>query len=319
MRYIVTGVDGKLAGRVAENMIKEVGGENLIFTCWNLNFVPKEKLERWKKEGVEVFEANYDDVEALNRAFKGGDRIYIVSGLEVGKRVQQHTNAINAAINQGVKHITYSSGYGATDPKYAHLDVTPDHTGTELYLQSTGHPYTALRNSLYIENYLTMYPMLAMMADDVWASTAMDGRAALIAKDDAAAAATASLLGKGEDFRSYNIYGSERISVGELCDLVNEVSGMNLKYAGVDDEAYFKYLETVNIPRHITGDFSKSPVPFSGDDIVSNDAAIRDGLLDVVSNDVELLTGRKPKTARDIVMESAYVWEEKVDNWKYMR
>lgn len=32
MRYIVTGADGKLAGRVAENMLKEAGGENLTFT-----------------------------------------------------------------------------------------------------------------------------------------------------------------------------------------------------------------------------------------------------------------------------------------------
>jgi NAD(P)H dehydrogenase (quinone) len=319
MRYIVTGADGKLAGRVAENMIKEVGGENLIFTCWSLTFLSKEKLERWEKAGVKVFEANYDDVESLNTAFKGGDRIYIVSGLEVGKRIQQHKNAIDAAINQGVGHITYSSFIGATEPNYAHLDVTPDHTGTELYLQSTGHPYTAVRNSLYIENYLTMYPMLALMADNVWASTAMEGRATLIAKDDAAAAATAALLGKGEDFRAYNIFGGESVSVRELCELVNEVSGLNLIYKGVEDEEYYQYLEKLNVPRHITGDFSKSPVPFSGDDIVSNDASIRDGLLDVPSNDVELLTGKKPKTAKDIIMDSAYVWENKVTSWSQLR
>lgn len=319
MRYIVTGADGKLAGRVAENMLKEVGGENLTFTVWNMNFVPDEKLKRWKDAGVQVFEADYEDTEALNRAFKGGDRIYVVSGLQVGKRVQQHKNAIDAAINQGISHVTYSSGYGATDPKYAHLDVTPDHTATELYLQETGHPYTAVRNSLYIENYLTMYPMLAMMADDVWASTAMEGKGALIAKDDAAAAATASLLGKGEDYRGYNIYGGESISVRELCELVNEVSGMNLVYDPVDEESYYQYLEKLYVPRHITGDFSKSPVPFSGDDIVTNDAAIRDGLLDVVSPDFELLTGKKQKTARDIIHESSYVWEERITNWSGMR
>lgn len=319
MRYIVTGADGKLAGRVAENMIKEVGGENLTFTVWSKKFVPQEKLENWQKLGVRVCEANYDDVEALNEAFKDGDRVYIVSGLEVGKRVQQHKNAIDAAINQGVSHITYSSFVGATEPEYAHLDVTPDHTATEEYLKETGHPYTAMRNSLYIENYLTMYPMLARMAKNVWASTAMEGKATLIAKDDAAAAATAVLLGGGEAFRSYNIFGSESISVRELCNLVNETSGMDLIYDPVDDESYYRYLEKLHVPRHITGDFSKSPVPFSGDDIVSNDASIRDGLLDRVSNDVELLTGKKAKTAKDIVEESSYVWKENIQNWKDMR
>lgn len=319
MKYIVTGADGKLAGRIAENMLKEVGGENLIFTVWSLEYVPKEKLDRWKNAGVSIFEANYDDIDALNKAFAGGDRIYIVSGLEVGKRVQQHKNAIDAAINQGVSHITYSSFVGATNPAYAHLDVTPDHTATELYLQKTGHPYTALRNSLYLENYLTMYPMLAMMSNNIWASTAMEGRATLIAKDDAAAAATAVLLGKGKEARSYNIFGSESISVRELCELVNQTSGMNLIYTPVPDEEYFQYLEKLHIPRHITGDFSKSPVPFSGADIVTNDASIRDGLLDIPSNDVEILTGKKAKTARDIINDSSYVWEEKVTNWSQMR
>ncbi|MDW6001906.1 NmrA family NAD(P)-binding protein [Vibrio mangrovi] len=319
MRYIVTGADGKLSGRVAENMINEVGGENLTFTCLNLNYVPKEKLERWKKAGVSVFEANYDDVDSLNRAFKGGDRIYIISGLDIGKRIQQHTNAINAAINQGVEHITYSSFVGATEPGYEHLDVTPDHTGTELYLQSTGHPYTAVRNSLYLENYLTMYPMFAMMSDNIWASSAQEGKATLIAKDDAATAATASLLGKGESFRSYNIFGRESVSIRELCELVNEVSGRNFIYQGLDDESFYQYLENLYVPRRITGDFSKSPVPFSGDDLVSNDTSIRDGLLDRPSNDFEILTGKKPKTARDIVMNSAYVWEDKISNWNNMR
>lgn len=319
MRYIVTGADGKLAGRIAENMILEVGGKNLIFTVWQLKHVPQEKLDRWKSEGVTIFEANYDDVESLNRAYKGGDRIYIVSGLEVGKRVQQHKNAIDAAINQGVSHITYSSFIGATDPRYAHLDVTPDHTATELYLQETKHPYTAMRNNLYIENYLTMYPMLALMSNKIWASTAMEGHATLVAKDDAAAAATASLLGKSENFRAYNIFGSQSISVREICGLVNEISGLNLTYEPVDDEAYYQYLEKLYIPRHITGDFSKSPVPFSGVDLVTNDAAIRDGLLNVPSNDIEKLTGKKPKTAKDIVEDSSYVWKENIRNWADMR
>lgn len=318
MRYIVTGADGKLAGRIAENMLKKVGGGNLTFTVWSKKRVPSAKLKRWESAGVRVFEANYDDIDSLRRAFKGGNRIYIVSGLEVGKRVQQHKNAIDVAIEQGISHITYSSFIGATDPAYAHLDVTPDHTATENYLKSTGHPYTAMRNNLYLENYLTMYPMLARMSNDVWASTAMEGRATLVAKDDAAAAATAVLLGKGGDRTSFNVFGSEAISVRELCNLVNEVSGMNLIYDPVPDEEYYQYLEKLHIPRTITGDFSQSPVPFSGNDIVSNDASIRDGLLNINSNDVEFLTGKKAKTARDIVQDSAYVWEDNVTNWSQM-
>lgn len=43
MKYVVTGVDGKLAGRVAENMLHQVDGSELIFTCPNPDRVPEEK------------------------------------------------------------------------------------------------------------------------------------------------------------------------------------------------------------------------------------------------------------------------------------
>ena len=40
MKYLVTGADGKLAGRVANNMLEAVAGTDLIFTCPNLARVP---------------------------------------------------------------------------------------------------------------------------------------------------------------------------------------------------------------------------------------------------------------------------------------
>ena len=33
MKYLITGVDGKLSGRVAETMLNTVSPEQLIFTC----------------------------------------------------------------------------------------------------------------------------------------------------------------------------------------------------------------------------------------------------------------------------------------------
>lgn len=47
MKYIVTGVDGKLGGRVAELMLSETDAANLIFTCPNLSWLKPEK----KKNG----------------------------------------------------------------------------------------------------------------------------------------------------------------------------------------------------------------------------------------------------------------------------
>lgn len=319
MRYIVTGVDGQLASRVAETVLAEIEGSNLTFTCMNKERIPQETLRRWEQAGVQIFEINYDDIPSMERAFRGGDRIYIVSGLEVGKRVQQHRNAIDTAIQAGVSHITYSSFIGATDPDYAHVYVTPDHTATEQYLKSTGIAYNAMRNNLYLENYLTMYTMLALMSDDKWLSTAGEGRATLVHKDDCARAAATVLLGKGENNQAYDIVGSESVSVRDLCSLIQEVSGISLEYVPVDAEQYYEYLERLNIPREITGDFSRSPVPFCGEDLMTTDASIKEGLLDVQSNAIEILTGQQPKTARDIIGKYKYIWENNIRSWRDMK
>lgn len=317
MRYIVTGVDGKLGRRVAENMLLEVPSHDLIFTCPDLKRLAPEKAERWNNLGVSLRQADYNDKEGMTRAFTGGDRIYIVSAVLIGeKRVQQHKNVIDAAKAAGVQHITYTSFLGATDPAYAHVYVTPDHTATEKYLKTCGVSYNVMRNNLYMENYLTTSVMLALMSDNKWYTTAGEGRATFIPKDDSARAATALLLGKGEPDKAYNICGCESISQRDIVELISELSGREIQYCPVGKEEFFEYLDTMNIPRDTDQDFSKSPVPWCGNDMVTNEASIAEGLMDVQSDAVEELTGMKPKTAREIAENYKYIWEENVRNWK---
>lgn len=320
MRYIVTGTDGQLGRRIAQNMLDSVSGNDLTFTVSNMKFLKPELKEKWEAAGVKVAEANYDNFDQMVEAFKDGDRIYIMSGLEVGKRTKQHRDAIDAARKAGVKHIIYNSCIGATEPEYKKVYITPDHTATELYLRELNDvTWNTMRNNLYLENYLTMYPMLAFMSDNKWYSTAKDGKATFVHKDDVARAGAALLLGKGDPNTSYNICGSQHISVREICDIVSKASGISLKYYGVDAEEYYDYLAKLNIPRLITGDFSKSPVPFCGADIVTNDEAVLNGMEDVESTAIKDLTGQEPKTAADIVEKYSYIWEEKVSNWNQMR
>lgn len=46
MSYIITGCDGKLGGRVAENMLQKVPASELIFTCPFLDRLDPEKRKR---------------------------------------------------------------------------------------------------------------------------------------------------------------------------------------------------------------------------------------------------------------------------------
>lgn len=46
---MVTGAEGKLAGRVANNMLEAFAGMDLIFTCPNLVRVSMEKKAAWEE------------------------------------------------------------------------------------------------------------------------------------------------------------------------------------------------------------------------------------------------------------------------------
>ena len=260
-------------------------------------------------------------VDEMIEAFRGGNRIYVVSAVTIGEiRVQQHKNVVDAAIAAGVEHITYTSFLGASDPAYAHVYVTPDHTATEAYIRErsaeTGVEYNFMQDNLYMENYLTTSVMLALMSGNKWYTTAGEDKATFIPKDDCARVATALLLGKGEPGKTYKVCGSESIAQRDIVALINDLSGEDIEYCPVSHEEFFAYLDSMHIPREATGDYSLSPVPWCGNDMVTNEGSIAEGLMDVHSDDVELLTGRKPMTARELAKNYGYIWEKRVTNWR---
>ena len=316
MKYLVTGADGKLAGRVAANMMEKVSGKELIFTCPDLSRVPSEKREFWRKNEVEIREANYDREEQMVEAFRGADRLFFISSIINGpKRVEQHRKVIEACKKAGVKHVTYTSFFGADREGY-HQYVLPDHRATEKMLRESGISFNIMRNNLYMENYLTTSVMLAMLSNNVWGTTAGEGKVTSIAKDDSARCGAALLLGNGEPGQAYDLTSTIPLSQREICSMIPEKSGIPFVYQAMTEEEFRKYLEALHIPETTDGDFSQAPVPFCSNDMITNEAGISEGQMGIVTHDVERLTGRKPLEVCDLLEPYSYVWKNKVSHWK---
>ena len=95
--------------------------------------------------------ADYGDPDALRAAFAGGDRLLFVSGSELGERIAQHRNVVDAAEATGFALVAYTS------IPHAHksdLILAREHFETEQMIIEAGLPYAFLRNSWYYENYL---------------------------------------------------------------------------------------------------------------------------------------------------------------------
>jgi len=83
--------------------------------------------------------AAYEDAAALREAFAGAERLLFISGSEVGSRVPQHTNIIDAAGAAGVGLIACASRPGRPAPRPAPSPATAPWCGCNRAVRRRAH------------------------------------------------------------------------------------------------------------------------------------------------------------------------------------
>ena len=91
-KIIVTGATGQLGRLVIAELKKIAPAAHVIGVVRNVA-----AASDLAAQGVELRVANYDDPASLAAAFAGADKVLLISSSEVGRRVEQHRNAIQAA------------------------------------------------------------------------------------------------------------------------------------------------------------------------------------------------------------------------------
>src|SRR5690242_14367795 len=98
MTIAVTGASGNL-GRLVVEAVLARGTEPADVVAVVRDSA---KVADLADRGVVVREATYEDPAALKEALAGVDKLLLVSGSDVGQRVEQHANVIRAAADAGV-------------------------------------------------------------------------------------------------------------------------------------------------------------------------------------------------------------------------
>jgi NAD(P)H dehydrogenase (quinone) len=146
-----------------------------------------------------------------------------------------------------------------------------------------------------------------VMASGQWISNAGGGREAMVWRDDCAACAVAVLAGEGHEGQTYNITGPELQTFAEVTAMMSEITGVALTYAATDDAAQYAMFDAMGIPRRPVDDQAIGGIPWNSDDMVTFGAAIREGFLEICSDDVERLTGRPARSVRQMITENVEV------------
>ena len=134
------------------------------------------------------------------------------------------------------------------------------------------------------------------MAEEIQMSLGMnvltglgDERVAYVSRDDFAAAAAGVLLGEGHAGAIYNGTGPGIVSGPDKAAIVSEIGGKPLTYAVITEEQLRAGLSQAGLP------------PFVIDAVVEIKQTFVRGYFDVLTSDIERLSGRAPKSFRDVL------------------
>jgi NAD(P)H dehydrogenase (quinone) len=237
--YVITGATGHLGRLVVQELLSRgVPAGDITATGRDIT-----KVKDLADRGVRVLAIDYDDPASLDAAFRGADRILLVSASEPGRRAQQHENAIDAAVRAGAGLLAYTSiaNAGTTSMRLA-----AEHQATEAALRDSGLTYALLRNSWYVENYTAQVP--AILQRGSLAGSAGDGRVSAATRADYAAAAAAVLTGDGHEGRAYELGGDEAFTLAELAAEIGVQAGQPVGYLDLPEDEYARLLTSAGLP-----------------------------------------------------------------------
>ncbi|MEU4645748.1 SDR family oxidoreductase [Micromonospora sp. NPDC023814] len=278
MSIVVTGATGHLGRLIVDSLLRRGVPAGQVVALGR----DTDRLADLAARGVTVRRADYSDPDSLRAALAGAEKLMFVSGSEVGQRVQQHRNVVDAAKEAGVGLVVYTSIAKADTSS---LILATEHRATEQEIRSSGLPYVLLRNNWYVENYL---PQLPTYLEHGVVGASGDGRIGAATRADYAEAAAAVLTTEGHANRVYELAGAP-ITMTELAEELSRQTGRQVGYTDLPVEKYAEVLAGAGVPQAYA------------EVLADGDRGVAQGDLDVESDDLAKLIGRQPTTLAEAV------------------
>lgn len=278
MKLLVTGATGRLGGKVIEFLIGNLPADSIVAGTRDPQ---SEKAQDLIKKGIEVRHTDFEDKDSLLEAFKGIDKVFVISTFgDIENAALQQNNVSEAAKEAGIKLMVYSSAPRADVNEFF---LAAPHLVRENIIKESGIPYVFIRNNWYVENELATAQNSINGAP--WVTSAGNGKVGWVLRSELAEATATILATEGHENNVYEL-GGENLTQEDYVAALSEVTGKDIKVINVDDAAF--------------RDMLKGNVPDPAIDMmIMVQASIREGKLENYSSDLEKLLGRKPATVKE--------------------
>ena len=290
-KTLITGATGSL-GQLLVNALKSKTEVSNIAVL--VRDTEKDIVKEYQSQGLDIRVSDYENLDKLTAAFEGIEQVFLISGNDLGARLQQHKNVVEAAKAANVKHIFYTSSVRKTESKDAPLDpVVSGHAQTEEAILNSGLDYTILRHNLYSE----VVPMFIgdkeqlLKTKSVYLPTE-NGKVAFVPRKDFAEA-EANILVSPEDYTNkiYEFNGSQQVSFEEISEILTDVLGEKIAYVSPKVDEFESQMKAAGLPDPIVGMLSM----FS--------QGVANGEFNFEKTDIEKALGRKTQTLKEFLGE----------------
>jgi NAD(P)H dehydrogenase (quinone) len=280
-QLLVTGASGHL-GKAVVGELRRLGAKKVIAATRTPGKHPE-----LSTSGVEEREADFDRPETLQAAFRGVERLLLISTDSLHApdvRIKQHRTAIQAAVGAGVEHVVYTSLPNAHPTEGP--SIPDDHFWTEVALFESGLDWTILRNNLYAEVILR-FAQFALKTGRLVSATQSQGRSYVTREDCAGTAAAALLNSTGKAI--HDVTGPASVTHEQIASVLSRLSGKSIQHVNVTPEEVEKGLVAAGIPQ------------FAARGVRGLDEEASRGYQAIVTPTVKNFTGRVPASVENVL------------------
>jgi NAD(P)H dehydrogenase (quinone) len=284
MSIVITGATGQLGRHVVEALLeRNVPAGQIVAAGRSIS-----KLSDFAARGVQVRAMDYTDAASVAQALEGATKVLLISGSEVGQRIEQHRTVIAAAAEAGVELIAYTSIANADTTG---MKLAAEHQATEDILKGSGIQFAILRNGWYLENYTDQLP--GTLAQGALAGSAGEGKVSAASRADYAEAAAAVLVAvESQAGKVYELGGDHAFTLAELAREISTAANQPVVYQDLPASDYAGLLAGFGVPE------------LFADILADSDLGIARGDLHVSGSDLRDLIGR-PTTPMPTAVRSA--------------
>lgn len=279
---LITGANGHLGSQTINFLLDENPDANIAGLVRS-----KEKGAELEAKDVEIRIGDYNDYSSIKEAVKGIDTLLLISASSLEGRVEQHKNVIDAAQEEGIEQIFYTSMLKA-DQKLSPL--SEDHAKTEELIKDSGIPYSIFRHTFYTE-FLPLFLGDAFETEQ-WRFPS-DGQKINLAMRTEMAEALAKALRNPQKHKNeiYEITSDQAYTLPEITHMINENSGNMITYAEVSVSKFKEELNQAELPEDQQAMTMMVAKTFAN------------GGLNFTYDHLEQLLGREPTGVKDFIKD----------------